>query len=416
MKSSIKNRLRAPFGALLLLCLTVSAAPASAGGQLLIVGGALSPDNSGVHQAFVNSLRNNGPVVIIPVASGQPARSALRFSEALVRYGLDASRIEVFPLAVRDDASTEDIDEGQWSENAWNADLLAKFSDAAGFWMTGGDQLRITKALKGEDGQESPLLSLMRERLAAGAVIGGTSAGAAVMSGDMIAGGVSFTALTMPLAETASASEDEDSGRLYLDRGLGFLPTGIVDQHFDRRARLGRLVRALIETGQSKGYGIDEDTALLIDLDSGRSQVLGRGSVTLLDAANAGSNRAEGVLASGVILSLAAPGVVFDLQSFRFLEGQGNPTVGHEYYGHEPMPGGGMALPNPLLHQALGNDLLDNRASSRLDRFSVDGRGQSLVYSFVQTPSSQGYWLSGASGGRYSASAVRFDITVPRKN
>ena len=65
------------------------------------------------------------------------------------------------------------------------------------------------------------------------------------MSRDMIAGGVSFTALLEPLASAYSDSEDQDSGRLFLSRGLGFLPDGLVDQHFDRKARLGRLVRAL---------------------------------------------------------------------------------------------------------------------------------------------------------------------------
>ena len=402
------RRARALLGAWV-LAFGLSGPAFGADGSLLIVGGALRDDNADVHRALLENLLPEGPLVIVPAASGRPARSAAGFAESLESYGLDPARIRVFPLAVRDDSATEDVDESGWAKNAWDTALLDPVRNAAGFWFTGGDQMRITRTLLGRDGEESHLLQLIRERLAAGAVVGGSSAGAAVMSRDMIAGGVSFTALLEPLAGAYSDTEDQDSGRLYLSRGLGFFPAGIVDQHFDRKARLGRLVRAMAATGQPRGYGVDEDTALLIRLGEDRARVLGRGSVTLVDAADARFAFSRKNLATRLEISVIAAGVSFRISDFAVLDGQGDPTVGKEYFGYEPDQGGGMAFANPRLDQALGFDLLDNDAGS-IDRYSIDSAGRVLVYRFTQTDRSSGFWRSEGSGDRYTVSRVRFDI------
>ena len=386
-----------------------------ADGSLLIVGGALQEDNAQVHRALVDSLLPTGPLVIIPAASGRPARSASAFAESLADYGLTNDRIVVFPLAIADDKGTEDVDESSWSKNAWKIETVNSVRDAAGFWFTGGDQMRITRSMLGPDGEESPLLALVRDRLAAGAVVGGTSAGAAIMSRNMIAGGVSFTALLEPFANTYSDTEDQDSGRLYLTQGLGFLPWGIVDQHFDRKARLGRLVRAMAATSQQRGFGIDEDTALHIRPGTGEARVLGAGNVTLIDAKNARFNFGGTALATGLEISVIAPGVMFRLSDFSVLKGQGDTTVGNEYFGYEPDQGGGLAFANPRLDQALGFDLLDNDNRS-LDRYSIDSAGRILVYRFTQTDRSSGYWRSEGSSDFYTVLNVRFDILALKTN
>jgi len=408
IRRTVGRRARALLGAWalgLLGTLPVQAAD----GTLLIVGGALEADNAEVHRALIDALLPTGPLVIVPAASGQPARSAEGFAEDLQAHGLAADRIRVFPLAVRDDSETPDVDESEWSRNAWDPERVAEVANAAGYWFTGGDQMRITQVMLGPDGEESPLLQQVRSRLAAGAVVGGSSAGAAVMSRDMIAGGVSFTALLEPLASAYSDSEDQDSGRLFLSRGFGFLPDGLVDQHFDRKARLGRLVRAMAATSQARGFGVDEDTALLVHLGEDRARVLGRGSVTLLNASAARFAFGGRALVTGLRLGMIAPGVTFRLSDFSVVDGAGAATVGKEYFGYDPVDGGGMAFANPRLDQALGFDLLDNDAQS-LDRYSIDSQGRVLVYRFSETADSRGYWRSEGSGERYTVTGVRFDI------
>lgn len=388
-------------------------AATAAKGSLVIVGGALRPDNAAVHQAFIERLPITGPVVIVPVASGQAATSAGRFAATLEAYGVAPERLVIFPLAVLDDPVTTTVDESSWAENAWDADLVAGVADAAGFWFTGGDQVRIVNSLRKSDGTMSPLLRLAHERLAAGAVLGGTSAGAAMMSRDMIAGGDSFTALTQPLAAGYAATEEQDSGRLSLMPGLGFFTAGIVDQHFDRKARLGRLVRAMAATGAPAGFGVDEDTALVVDLQSGRGRVVGSGSVVLLDARDAQFAPDTGNVATGLRLGVAQDGIEIDLDSQQLLGALGKPTREQPYYRHQPRHGGGMAIANARLDQLLGHDLLDNRRSQELRRMSLDGEGTLVTYRFYETPTSEAYW-DDSDGDRYSASNVGFDILTGR--
>ena len=377
---------------------------------MLIVGGALQKENSEVYSALVNSMLPEGPLVIIPAASGRPARSAESFAEDLADHGLASDRVVIFPLAVKDDSKTGDVDESTWSQNAWQEELLTGVRNAAGFWFTGGDQSRITETMVNEEGEESPLLILIRSRLIAGAVVGGSSAGAAIMSHDMIAGGVSFTSLLEPLAESYASIEAQDSGRLYVSKGLGFLPEGIVDQHFDRKARLGRLVRAMAATGQVRGFGIDENTALLIQMDEQVARVLGSGNVTLLDASKASYSFGSPQLARQLSLSVMASGVSFRMGDFLPVEGQGAATLGNEYFGYQPIDGGGMAFANQRLDQSLGFDLLDNSKSREIKRYSIDERGRVLIYHFIKTPNSKGFWRKEGSADRYTISNVRFDI------
>src|SRR5207302_6337873 len=93
-----------------------------------------------------------------------------------------------------------------------DASFCQPLAEATGVWLGGGDQSKLVSAYRGT-AVESELHKLLRR----GGVIGGTSAGAAVMSGPMIAGG------NMPAR---------------LGQGFGFLPGGIVDQHFLRRNRM----------------------------------------------------------------------------------------------------------------------------------------------------------------------------------
>ena len=126
-------------------------------------------------------------------------------------------------------------------------------NEASGIWFMGGNQNWLAEAYLG---------TLVEERchdlLKRGGVIGGTSAGAAIMSKVMIAGGYSDP---------------------FVASGFGFLPGTIIDQHFKKRSRQSRLLKALDLCPGLVGIGIDESTALVV---SGRSlQVVGNSDVSL---------------------------------------------------------------------------------------------------------------------------------------
>lgn len=193
-------------------------------------------------------------VVIVPTASASPLWTAAPHVEAF--RGIGASDVQVLDIRSRDQAALE-----EHVDQVRRADLV---------FMTGGDQARLSAALLG-----TPVLSAMRETLADGGVIAGTSAGAAAMSAVMIAEG------------EASLRK----GSVRFTPGLGLLDGAILDTHFMERGRFARLVDAVATHPRHFGIGLGEDTAILV---RGRDvEVVGGGSVVVLDGGEMRSTNVE---------------------------------------------------------------------------------------------------------------------------
>jgi cyanophycinase len=206
-------------------------------GRLLAIGGAAGP---GLLARFAELAGRH--ILVVATASAEPDDLETRYVEAFDRLGAGSVR----PLRLSTRAAAND------------PAVAAELSAATGVFFTGGDQERITATLGGTLA-ESELQRLVANRAL---VLGGTSAGAAMMSGTMIVGGDGAAVQTGP--------------------GLEFLPGVLIDMHFAERGRLHRLLAAVARYPHELGLGIDEDTAILVDGD--RFEVLGSGSVTVVDA------------------------------------------------------------------------------------------------------------------------------------
>jgi cyanophycinase len=140
--------------------------------------------------------------------------------------------------------------------------------------MTGGDQSRLMAEL-----WETPAFRAIHQVFHLnGICIAGTSAGAAVMSRQMIAQG------------QAPIITQKDV--VSFDIGLGLVSMAIIDQHFSQRRRLTRLLSALAQRPDLLGVGIDENTGLVITVNES-IEVIGDGSVTILDGREMISNYEE---------------------------------------------------------------------------------------------------------------------------
>ena len=171
---------------------------------------------------------------------------------------------------------------------------------ATGVFMTGGNQLRLSMVVAG-----TRLGAALLDAHRRGTVVGGTSAGASALSSHMVAFGGPGEVPKQRLAHMAA--------------GLGLLPGAVIDQHFTQRNRLGRLLLLVAESPSQLGIGIDEDTAAVVTPD-GVLEVLGKGTVTVVDGARAQSDAFEvrarrPVLVSGVVLHALPPGYRFDLRA-----------------------------------------------------------------------------------------------------
>ncbi|HEX8292100.1 MAG TPA: cyanophycinase, partial [Pyrinomonadaceae bacterium] len=177
---------------------------------------------------------------------------------------------------------------------------LLSIDRATGVFFTGGNQLRITRLVGG-----TRLDTALHRRREEGLVVAGTSAGAAMMSGVMIHG----SAPTMTLR----------AGMVELGSGLGFLPGVLIDQHFEQRGRLRRLLAAIAQHPHELGLGIDEDTAVVVHGHT--FEVFGSGSVTVIDAGglthtNLGEiERHELLAVCGVRVHVLPAGYRFDLRN-----------------------------------------------------------------------------------------------------
>src|SRR3712207_4708460 len=109
---------------------------------------------------------------------------------------------------------------------------------------------------------------LIQQRSERGLVVGGTSAGAAMMSNSMILGGAS--------------DENPKVGGVEIGPGMDLVIGAMIDTHFSQRGRHGRLLTAVAHYPQDLGIGIDENTAMIVEKNEVR--VLGEGAVTIIDA------------------------------------------------------------------------------------------------------------------------------------
>ena len=226
-------------------------------GHLVIIGGAedRQQDRIILRKFLELSGGPNAKLRFITAASGVP--DVVWNSYQAVFRDLGALDCEVVPMRTREDASKPEV--------------VSQIAQADGVFITGGDQTRLMTCL-----WESPAFqALHRAFFVNGACIGGTSAGAAVMSRHMLAQGIPTPA---PEKDTVST-----------DIGLGFVANAIVDQHFSQRHRLSRLLSALAQRPDLLGVGIDEDTALIIEPYQA-IEIVGQGSVTLVDPRRSRTN------------------------------------------------------------------------------------------------------------------------------
>jgi cyanophycinase len=224
-------------------------------GSLVICGGGRLPD--AVHDRFLELA--SGPqarLVVIPTAASD---LALKFtvSSLEARWKPRVASLDVLHTRSRTEAN--------------DPEFLRPLAGATGVWISGGDQSRLSATYVDTEFERQ-----LKALLARGGVIGGSSAGAAVMTRVMITGGRS---------------------RATLGKGFDLLPAAVVDQHFLKRSRLGRMLNILAENPGLAGFGIDEGTALVLRGD--RLSVIGDSYVVAYMPIPSGSTTAVEVLMPG---------------------------------------------------------------------------------------------------------------------
>jgi cyanophycinase len=203
------------------------------------------------------------------------------------------------------EAGCPDVDFLVFDREAADSDeVVARLEGITGIFFSGGVQGRLLDHMAG-----SRLFERVREIYMNGGVLGGTSAGAAVMSRVMITGDENH-----PLSED-DTFEIIGAGNVITAEGFGLVTDAIIDQHFVVRKRHNRLISLVLENPSLVGVGIDEATAIVMPSPN-ELWVLGESIAVIYDASEAThieTNDELELSAQGVRMHLLKSGQGYDL-------------------------------------------------------------------------------------------------------
>ncbi|WP_422018296.1 cyanophycinase [Roseateles sp.] len=347
------------------LCMTLAGlAPPAAAGKLLLSGGAYSDTNTdlfvnGLRKATgrdasftpnINSTSNCGTnwattacprIAVITAAKDSYATGLDAFNNDIPASGSSPLKRGYYNLFQTHGFApkfiTAHVDNYGVHSSAGTTQgqaNIAIINQADAVWFVGGDQAKIIRTLLTDSGADSGLAAALRSRWNNGSgslVIAGDSAGNHALNVKMHAAGVSYGYLYYgaDLPDTAVTgyatlgdTRDGTSALRYLENGatmtaLGFLPAGILsDTHFDTRSgRLGRLAAALRDLGVAQGFGVDEDTGVLVDTSAQTATVYGTNKLLIVDTASASVQTGTYYKVNGLRVSLLTPGDKYNYSS-----------------------------------------------------------------------------------------------------
>jgi len=208
---------------------------AQKGSLFIIGGGTRSPE---LIQSLVKtaSMKANDYIIVLPMATAEPEASFDAISKQLAQ----ASKNAIGSL----NFNSRNVNDKKWLDSLSGARLI---------YIVGGDQTKFMKVVV-----NTPVYQAIHKAYQNGATVAGTSAGAAVMSKQMITG----TQLKDTIyKETFNKLWTEN---IEFEEGLGLLDSAIIDQHFLKRSRFNRLISALAAYPKYDCIGIDEGTAIIV--------------------------------------------------------------------------------------------------------------------------------------------------------
>jgi len=362
-------------------------------GSLVIIGGNLRPGNAPVWERIIQLAGGKGArIAVFPSAAAYPEKDGKNLVRRLNAYGAQAFFV---PVAVK-------LSGSDYQAAADDPKLAELVRSANGAFFAGGDQSRITRALRHEDGSNTRVLDALWDLYRRGGVIAGSSAGAAIMSSTMFG---------RPRAVLATLKLGVEEGKEITD-GLGFIGEDVfIDQHLLVRGRFARMLPAMLKKGYKLGLGIDEDTAMVV-LPNRDVEVVGYKGALVLDLSNA--NVHEGAFnVSDVRVSYLDNGDRWNILSHEFTPSEdkadGKLDPSRPYY-REPL----------FSADILGNSTVVDLMSKLIDSDQPEAIGITLgspngvqpdlgfEFRFTRTADSVGY--QSLSTDAYSIVNLRLDI------
>ena len=234
-------------------------------GKLIAIGGAehkgTELEVDGFHHVNLNFFELGILRRVVEEAGGVSARIEVVTTASMIPYEVGENYLNAFGKIGCTNIGVMHI---RTRQDAMNKEFIDRIKTCAAVMFTGGNQLRLSATDGGTE-----FLSILKQRYRdENFLIAGTSAGAMAMSNTMIYEG--------------NATRAHLKGEVKITTGLGFLNSVIVDSHFEKRGRFGRLAQAVASNPGCIGIGLGEDTGMLIT-EGNKMEAIGSGLVIIID-------------------------------------------------------------------------------------------------------------------------------------
>jgi cyanophycinase len=234
-------------------------------GKLIIVGGAedkgTNLETGEIHRSNLNFFELGILRRVVQEAGGPGARVEIITTASMIPYEVGENYLNAFGKAGCTNVGVMHI---RTRQDAMSKEYIDRIRECDAVMFSGGNQLRLSATDGGTE-----FLSLLKKRYKEeNFLIAGTSAGAMAVGQTMIYEG--------------NAAKAHLKGEVKITTGLGFINSIIVDSHFEKRGRFGRLVQAVATNPGCIGIGLGEDTGMLITEDN-KMEAIGSGLVVIID-------------------------------------------------------------------------------------------------------------------------------------
>jgi cyanophycinase len=235
-------------------------------GKLIAIGGAEDKgtdlEGGEIHRSNLNFFELGILRQVVEQAGGPSSRIEIITTASMIPYEVGENYLNAFGKV---GCTNVDLMHIRNRRDATNSAYLQRIQRCDGVMFSGGNQLRLGSIFGGTE-----LLRIMLQRYESEKfTIAGTSAGAMAMSNTMIYEG--------------NAMRAHLKGEVKITTGLGFIDDVIIDSHFEKRGRFGRLAQGVASNPQCIGIGLGEDTGMLITEGGNKWEAIGSGLVVIID-------------------------------------------------------------------------------------------------------------------------------------
>lgn len=372
-------------------------------------------------------------ITVIPANIDLAEQSCDKYIKKFMECGAVERNIRKETELFIDSKTKEELNKTELLANLKNRKIADNLRHQDVVMFAGENYLQKIKSLVENEDEDIPVLEAIRYIFNEGGVIAGTESSASVQAEHMKEGGRVFGNLFHSIIyQQDSKDTPADDSKLFLTKGLSFIENSITDTHFIKRGRLGKLIASCLAEKTPIGYGIGEDTALIID--GYNTEIVGSSGILIIDTLNAeivyDKSDSGPIYVKNIKLHYLEEGDRFNLKTGAFAIKSSKEYISTEKYAEDKYDISMDLFGQYTITEKLTKNLVDNKAEESFSmavdsdtiatlQNSVDitgeGKGLTTLIRFKQKQDTTGFFEKSSEKlpsdkHRYSVINIYLDI------